>query len=298
MEGVKIRTELTVGEREAVLSLGDRCAAVDGARPLNEAAVFNLDERSPAQHWLIVGDDGLIAYAQLAADDTAQLCVDPAHRRRGHASSLIEHVLASSADRQLGWWSFGALAAAKALSEKLGLHAVRELLIMERDLDEPVPPVELPGGVHISTFTPADADAWLQVNARAFARHQEQGSMTAADLAARRREPWFDADGFFLAYRGEKLLGYHWTKIHRESTPPVGEVYVLGVDPEAGRSGIGRALLNRGMAHLAERGLDSVILYVEADEAHVVDLYSSAGFAVVHRDLLYANGEQNERGAS
>lgn len=288
-------TELTAEEREAVLSLANRCTTADGTQPLNEAARFNLDAGPVARHWLIEGEGTLIAYAQLAADDTVQLCVDPALRRRRYASALREQVLAGSQGAELGWWSFGALAPAMEFSTKLGLHPGRELLIMERPLAEPLPPANFPDGVAVSTFTPADTEAWLGVNARAFAHHQEQGSITAADLAARQRESWFDADGFFLAYRGQDLLGYHWTKIHHEATTPVGEVYVLGVDPDAGRSGIGRALLNRGLAYLGERGLDTVILYVEADQRHVVDLYSTAGFDVAHRDVLYTTGEQNEQ---
>lgn len=303
---VSPQEHVTATERETVISLSDRCAATDGTAPLNDAARLHLDEHAgaPVRHWLLRGEDKLIGYAQVSPDDTVQLCVDPRHRQRGHASALIEKILtvADAEGRELSWWAFGGLAPAMGLAAKLDLRPGRELLIMERRLGETVPAAELPADVTVSTFTPEDADAWLRVNAAAFAHHPEQGAVSAEDFAALRRQPWFDPAGFFLAYRGDRLLGYHWTKIHHNRapespSPAIGEVYVLGVDPGAGRSGIGRALLNRGLAYLAESGLDSVILYVEADQAHVVNLYASAGFVVTHRDVLFRAGSI-EQGAS
>ncbi|MCD9448381.1 GNAT family N-acetyltransferase, partial [Klebsiella pneumoniae] len=88
----------------------------------------------------------------------------------------------------------------------------------------------------------------LAVNARAFAHHPEQGSIDAEDLAERMNEVWFDPGGFFLAHAGGepagRLLGFHWTKEHGVlGEPGLGEVYVLGVDPDAQGRGLAKALL-------------------------------------------------------
>ena len=95
-----------------------------------------------------------------------------------------------------------------------------------------------------------------------------------------------DAEGFLMAWRGDpevggRLLGSHWTKVH----PPgdagdaaVGEIYVLGVDPDAQGLRLGRALTDLGLAHLRARGLHEVLLYVEEDNAAAVHLYESRGF--------------------
>ena len=110
--------------------------------------------------------------------------------------------------------------------------------------------------------------------------------MSAGDLRAREQEAWFDPEGFLLAWRGDPddggtLLGSHWTKVH----PPgdaadeaVGEIYVLGIDPDAQGLRLGSALTDLGMAHLRARGLGQVLLYVEESNEAAVRLYESRGF--------------------
>ena len=83
-----------------------------------------------------------------------------------------------------------------------------------------------------------DEDAVVAVNNRAFSWHPEQSGWTTDDVAAIEAESWFDADGVLLAWdtaTGD-LLGFHFTKVHAvsETVPePLGEVYVVGVDPAA-----------------------------------------------------------------
>ena len=62
---------------------------------------------------------------------------------------------------------------------------------------------------------------------------------------------------------------------------------MLGVDPAAEGKGLGRVLLDAGLAHLARGGATSCILYVEGDNARVVTMYRNAGFVVANRDVLY-----------
>ncbi len=132
-------------------------------------------------------------------------------------------------------------------------------------------------------FTDADADALLAVNAAAFADHPEQGTFAAADLRARQAESWWDPAGLIVAEDAAGLVGFHWTKRHDAAT---GEVYVIGVHPRAHGRGLGGALLDAGLAHLAGAGCERVILYVESDNP-AVRLYERAGFRVAHTDVLY-----------
>ncbi|MDH6126338.1 mycothiol synthase [Kitasatospora sp. GP82] len=235
-----------------------------------------------------------VGYAQLdlpggGKAGTAELTVLPGSRGQGFGRHLVDAVLAEAeaADPEapVEFWAHGGHPAAHHLAAAYGAELVRELRQMRRTAELPRVPV-LPEGVTVRTFRSGEDDgAWLRLNALAFAHHPEQGSWTEQDLADRLAEPWFDPSGFFLAFRGEQLVGFHWTKVHPEG---LGEVYVVGVDPAEQGSGLGRALTAVGLRHLAEdRKQQTVMLYVDADNSAAVRVYERLGFTIHEVDLMY-----------
>jgi mycothiol synthase len=170
-------------------------------------------------------------------------------------------------------------------ARRAGFEHWRDLLQMRCSL--PAAPSDLP----TRAFTPADADAFLAVNNRAFDWHPEQGNMTRAGLEARMAEPWFDADGFRLHERDGRLAGFCWTKIHPADPvlgdPPMGEIYAIAVDPDFHGQGIGGPLTLAGLQWLAEHGMQVGMLYVESDNHAAVRTYERIGFTVHHIDRAY-----------
>lgn len=269
--------------------------------PLSIAFPTTLDAPTRAEVQALVGSiearDGEPplsdqALTQLAAQDVGHVTARDGHRLAGYAqqsgttlelaggATAVGALLDAVEDRgkaELSVWSHGRRSPVGPALEARGYTQVRVLRQLRRSLAEPLPEVAVPDGVRIRAFVPGrDEQAWLRVNAAAFATHPEQGRWTLADLVARMGEPWFDAAGFLLAERGDELLGFHWTKIHSDGA---GEVYVLGVDPSAQGLHLGPALLVRGLAHLAGRGCDEVLLYVEDDNATAMRLYERLHFA-------------------
>ena len=241
-------------------------------------------------------DEGLVGYLHVNTRGDAQgrpvveLLVHPEHRERGIGTAMAESLLAEVSSRPLRIWSHGDHPGAVRLAEKFGFARVRELLKLGLSLSDcpqlPVP--SWPSGVRLRTFVPGqDEPDVVAVNSRAFDWHPEQGALTVDDVAATEDESWFDPEGFFLAIDPEdRLLGFHWTKVHN-LTPPVGEVYVVGVDPDAQGNGLGKALTLAGLHHLHRAGLSEVILYVEGDNKPALAVYQHLGFDTIEIHAQY-----------
>jgi mycothiol synthase len=279
-----------------VRALLDAALAADGVRPVSEESELRLQHGGPPGGTDLTARDpggALLGYARLETppgepDAEAELVVRPQARRRGVGSALLTRLEELAGNRPLRVWAHGELPGSTELATARGYRRDRVLLQMRRPLDgvDPDPHPALPPDVTVHAFRPGtDEEAWLRVNARAFVAHPEQGRWTAEDLTLREAEPWFDPAGFFLAWRGGpdggRLLGSHWTKVHpagEAGDEPIGEVYVLGIDPDAQGTGLGRALTDLGLAHLRRRGLSHVLLYVEEDNTAAVTLYERSGF--------------------
>jgi mycothiol synthase len=289
MTDLSSRAELTDTEAAEVGALAAAAAAVDGVDPLGEHVFLHLRD-SATTHLLVRAADGELAgFAHLetdAAGGSAELVVHPEHRGAGLGTRLAEALLERA--QPLRVWAHGNRPGAVALAARLGFRPVRELRRMGRSLLDPIAEPELPAGVRLRPFVVgADESEFLRVNNAAFDWHPEQGGWTLAEVALREGEPWFDPKGFLLAVdEQDRLLGFHWTKVHG-GPEPVGEVYVLGVDPAAQGMRLGAALTLAGLQHLRGRGLDRVMLYVEADNGAAVRLYERLGFTLWDSDVSY-----------
>ncbi|WP_296138108.1 mycothiol synthase [uncultured Tessaracoccus sp.] len=256
-------------------SVFDAAHAVDGVSPLNESGTLVVRGLREGR----VIEDGPAAAVVDLRDESLMLAVHPQHRRQGHGLRLLTRVLDEHPG--LGVWAFGSLPGSAELARAAGLTSVRTLLRMERSLADVADP---PSDPRIRPYRPADAGPIVDVNARAFAHHPEQGRLTLEEFDTFTREPWFEPEGLLVAHDEGAVTGFHWTKRHGAG---VGEVYVLAVDPAHEGHGLGRVLLAHGLAHLRRVGDTVVELYVEASEERVVRLYEAAGFHVAARDTYH-----------
>ncbi len=276
-------TTLTPTMQDALRRLVAEITEHDGVSPINESASMGIGGVREADFFFM----GLRSdpYGFVVCDErdgTLLLGVHPAHRSEGVGAELLREALRAHPDSAV--WAFGTLPGGDSLARRLGLHPVRTLLRMERPLAGADYTAELPEGYRIVTFTPDLTDALLALNAQAFAHHPEQGRLTRKEFEDLTRLPWFDPAGFFVAMHGDEVAGLHWTKQH---VGGLGEVYLIAVAREHEGKGLGRALLARGLAHLAGLGDDRVQLYVEGDEERVVRMYTNAGFEIVQTDTAY-----------
>jgi mycothiol synthase len=295
IEPSHFRWDAESGVAEGIRTVTAEASAADGRSPLNEAALLSLrHEGLTASSLWVAGLPGeeISGFALADAALEVNLVVAPSARGERIGHDLATEVLDAFPDADISAWSHGNHPAAAALAKSLGFDRVRDLWVMRRSLVEPLPDVVAPAASVVRTFEQGrDEEAFLTVNAAAFAHHPEQGRMTRADLEQRMAEDWFDASGFFVAVAADdeqRMLGFHWTKVHA-GDPSYGEVYVVGVSPDAQGMGLGKVLTLTGLHHLRSLGLGEVILYVESDNAAAVAVYEGLGFthADADTDVMY-----------
>jgi mycothiol synthase len=307
---------LDSAQQAAVLGLVLDATSQDGVPPLSEHVALHLRDGGDEKdiHFLIHDGDQLAGYAHLDMSDlvegpSAELVVHPNLRGRGIGSTLMREVI-GAAGPTLRLWSHGDLPDAERLAQALGFERVRTLLQMRRSLLQPLPGVSLPDSISLRHFQPEkDEQPWLEVNGRAFQGHPEQGNWSIEDLQRRMIEPWFDPEGFLIGEESTsgRVAAFCWTKIHggihRDqphdggSRPhahgaghghdPIGEIYVIGVDPDFHGQGLGKALTLAGLRHLLRTGLTTAMLYVDADNHSAISMYSKLGFTEWGRDVMY-----------
>lgn len=282
--------ELTADQAAEVTRLLQAAESTDGVAPVGEAVRLRMRPGATgSRHLLAHLDEQLAGYAHVdligdsGGNKVAELAVHPQHRHQGVGEALVQALPQDS----LRIWAHGGHPDAERLAEKLGFRKVRELLRMRLRVENDLPEPKLPEGLTIRAFVPGkDEAAVVYVNHRAFDWHPEQGAMSIEDVRAKEEEDWFDPEGFLLAFDADdRLAGFHWTKVH---TPELGEVYVVGVDPDRQGGGLGRALTLAGLRHLREQGVKEVMLYVESDNSAAVRVYTKLGFTLWDADVQYS----------
>jgi mycothiol synthase len=289
-----VKGALGVAELREVLELLDAAKTADHRDPISEAPLLALRGRVPDAVHLLVREEGHLAgYAALDTDLTSgELVVAPMRRRHGLGRAMVAELRQAGGDK-LRLWAHGDTNAQQAFAQALGARRVRELLLMRlRPIPAALPrPQQTAVTWKLRRFRPGlDEDAWVDLNAAAFADHPEQGAIRRDGFELRMRESWFDPAGLILAEApprlGGGLAGFVWTKVVGESGTK-GEIYVLGVHPRFQGQGLGTTLLRAALVHLRELGAVTAILYVEG-EGQARHVYERMGFETVSKDVQYA----------
>ena len=308
---MRVRLVAVPDDLDAVSALLDRVEAADGHQPIGEHKYLLLFQGDPERIVGLVGEEEgkLVAYVALTPNAQPgwwgmEIAVDPDHRSPGTFLSLFDAGVTEVA-RQRGSavraWLFQPRLAAVAL--EAGFVAERELLKLECLLQDPSdrrgsPEAgsgsldrasdeldgRLPEGVEVSPFVPGrDEEAWLEVNNGAFFDHPENGRWNLEILENRMKQSWFRPDELLMAWDDAGLAGFCWLK----RADGEAEIYVIAVAPRMQGVGLGRALVQQGLAVMRRKGDRVAFLYVDASNHRALNLYRSLGFFVDHVDRSF-----------
>ena len=292
---------LSEKQQAGVLALIAEATNQDGIPPIAEHVMLHLRHGGDKddRHLILIEAETIVGYAHIdltdvVAGSSAELVVHPRFRGKGHGRALLDEITRITSPRL---WSHGDLGAARNLALDNGFVRVRTVIQMRRSLEIPLP--ALPAGAEIRSFLPGlDDEAWLVLNNLSFINHPEQSNWTLEDLHNRMKEQWFDPSGFLVATQDNSMVAFCWTKVHgapshshdengQHGHDTIGEIYAMAVDPEFHGKGFGRAITIAGLSFLRFQGLNSAMLYVDAENANAIHLYRSLGFTEWGKDVMY-----------
>lgn len=273
-------------ERDAVLAFL-RDLEAEGRSGLSEAKHVRLTTPAAPGEGMAASRGGqIVGYAGLAPAATGEWAIEVVSADQDAIAALVKAGLDRAVElgaARLRWWTYDRHL--ESAPPDFGFSPERTLLRMERPLPHPETP-RFPVGVEVRGFRPGvDDGAWLEVNNAAFSGHPENSDLDEEELSRRLAYDWFEAEGLRMAWEGDELVGFCWTKVHPDRS---GEIYIIGVAPGHQGRGLGRALALEGLRHLTTRGCPRVLLYTEGENEAAVGLYESLGFEVVdvHRSFI------------
>ncbi|MDY6806220.1 MAG: GNAT family N-acetyltransferase [Cyanobacteriota bacterium] len=178
------------------------------------------------------------------------------------------------------------------LLEDNGFQIERYFLAMERSLSEPIPEPQLPQGFRLrSPAGEEDAETWVQTFNETFADHWNHWDITVEAFLHKLDDPSYRSDLSLVAIAPDGTMAALCDCSILENDGPSskqGWITVLGTRRAFRQRGLGRGILQAALRNFKAEGLDSVILYVDAENlSGATRLYESVGFRRINTQIAY-----------
>jgi len=255
---------------------------------------------SPEQDLLVVEvAENIVGYMDVTRELTIgrvilDCWIHPEHRRRGLATELLSYAMQRAKE-------LGAKVAqvnisqdnvvAKSMLTKLGFECVRRFLelrldmvkIRWQDIDH--------AALRCRHLRPGEEGKLAQIQNRFFVGIWGYNPNTVEEITYRTNLSNRSPEDIVLTCDGDKVIGYCWTERACEgktaNSERKGRIFMLGVDPDYRRQGVGKRVLLAGLAYLKAKGLRVAELTVDSENKAACALYRSVGFKVRTSSFWY-----------
>lgn len=226
--------------------------------------------------------------------------VHPDFRRRGIGRALLDwqegrarQQLAASELRLPGWilcYSGERNAGATVLFERAGFTVQRYFWQLERELDRPIPDLDLASPLRLVALGAERSEATRLAKNEAFRDHWGSQPISSEQWEGLMALPERRSDLSFLAVEGERVVGFVVVDMSGvDIAGDVGtsgdravEVVWVGVVPDWRRRGVAQALLAASLRASQQVGIQRAALNVDSDSpTGATGLYAGMGFTRV-----------------
>ena len=267
----------------------------DAARDVTIAEVDGVAVGWGDRSWVDTTMDNLREYRHDGA-------VLPEWRRQGIGTALLansielDRKLAGSHQtdraRVLGSWTSDRMTGAQQLLRDFGFEQARWFAEMTRDLSEPIPDIPLPEGLEVRPVATETIRQIWDADVEAFIDHW--GGFDSSEASYRRflDNPNLDPTLWVIAWDGNEVAGGVINAIEAEENKLLGVkrgwLHSVFTRRQWRRRGLAKALIARSLVLIKERGMDTGILGVDADNPNgAFGLYESVGFQVAERSTAW-----------
>jgi len=123
-----------------------------------------------------------------------------------------------------------------------------------------------------------DEGVWVTVWNKTFKEFEDFRNITVDEALIMHKSPTFDAAGMFIAELDGEPVGMVNAYVDKLREEKKGFIRMLGVVPEYRRRGIGRALAEKAVESLKERGIETVEATAVMGKPEAIRLWESMGF--------------------
>lgn len=226
----------------------------------------------------------------------------PEWRRRGiggvlHAENVsrqlqLARTHQTDRSRSFGSWTSDRMEGAQALLQKAGFEHARWFFEMTRDLEQPIPDLPMPDGLEVRAVTMDMVRQIWQADVEAFKDHWGGFDSSDENLQRWLEDPNFDPRLWVIAYDGHEVAGGVVNAIEAEENEALGVkrgwLHSVFTRRQWRRRGLARALIARSLVLIRDRGMDTGILGVDADNpTGALGLYEGIGFSVAERSAAW-----------
>lgn len=179
---------------------------------------------------------------------------------------------------------------AERLMHGLGYEPARWFFEMVRPNLDDIELSPMPDGLELRPVTPDQHLAIWRANREAFRDHWGGSDESPAAMERLLADPDTDTSLWLIAWDGDEVAGGVWNEIYPAENAELGFKRgwlgsVFTRRPWRGQ-GLARALIGRSLVLLRERGMESAVLGVDADNpTGALALYEAAGFVVHDRSV-------------